>query len=128
MKGPALSDVEAIKTIVRSRFSEIHSIADVARLAGCSAETIRKDFVRKEHLRLSSFIARVKVEAAKRMLERTMIACRDVCLGVGFSREEVGERIFKRHAGITMKRYGGLVAKNTRRERHTRIYAAKVNR
>ena len=53
MKGPALSDVEAMKTIIRLKFAKIHSIADVARLAGCSAETIRKDFVRKEHVRQS---------------------------------------------------------------------------
>ena len=91
-------DIQEVKRYIRLHYQEIRSIDDVASFTKLSPETIRKDFIRNEHMRLSEYIARVRIEKAKRLLEQTKMTCRQICVTVGFSREEVGERVF--HADI----------------------------
>ena len=98
-------DTQELKRIICRHYQEIRSIEDVAAYTEFSSETIRKDFVRKEHLRLSQFIAREIIMKAKQLLEQTKMPCRQICFAVGFSREEVGERVFKRIVGKTMKEH-----------------------
>ena len=116
-RSQTMVDIQEVKRLIRLRYREIRSIEDVASLTRFSSGTIRKDFARKEHMRLSEYIARVKIENAKRLLEQTKMACRQVCFTVGFSREEVGERVFKRIVGRTMKQYRERSNKRARRRR-----------
>jgi len=83
-------DIQEVKRLIRLHYHEILSIDDVASLAKLSPETLRKDFIRKESMRLSEFVTRVRIENAKRLLEQTRTTCRQICSTVGFSREEVG--------------------------------------
>jgi len=98
-------DVPVLKRLVSDHLGEIHSLSDVARLSGCSRETIRKRFVNSELVPLSDFIIFERIEKAKRLLTSTTLTCCEVCNEVGFSRPEVAMRDFKRFTGVTMKRY-----------------------
>jgi two-component system response regulator YesN len=110
-------DIQEVKRLIRLHYQEIRSIDDVASFTKLSPETIRKDFIRNEHMRLSEYIARVRIEKAKRLLEQTRMTCRQICVTVGFSREEVGERVFKRIVGMTMMQHREQSHQRSRRRR-----------
>lgn len=103
-----MSDIEFVKRVIRVHCAEIRSIKDAARFTNYSAETIRRDFVRSEHMPLSEYITRIRVEMAKRLLETTEMSCQKTCEAVGFSRADVGARAFKKFTGNTMKGYRDL--------------------
>jgi AraC-like DNA-binding protein len=100
-----MEDMERVKAFVRASFRQIRSINDIARAFNVSRETLRKDFVRIEKSRLSQFVAEARVEEMKRLLSDSDEQCREICLRVGFAREEVGERAFKRKVGMTMMKF-----------------------
>jgi AraC-like DNA-binding protein len=112
-----MEDMQRVKAFVRSSFREIRSIRDIAKAFNISQETLRKDFVRVEKSRLSQFVTDARVEEMKRLLSTSDRHCREICLGVGFAREEVGERAFKRNVGMTMMEF--------RRERALRSAGAE---
>lgn len=100
-----MSDTGFVKRLIQAHISEIQSIRDIGRMTTRSWETIRKDFVRWERATPAAFIRRTRVAKAKRLLMQTELSCQVICHRVGFSREEVGERVFKRLTGLTMKEH-----------------------
>ena len=98
-------DIELVKLFIRTSFSRIKTIDDIAKVFHVSQETLRKDFVRQQGVRLSVYVSNTRVEEMKQLLTATTQPCNKICLGVGFSREEVGERAFKRKVGMTMSEF-----------------------
>jgi AraC-like DNA-binding protein len=111
-----MEDMERVKAFVRASIRQIRSIDDIAKAFNLSQETLRKDFVRHEKTRLSQFVSEARVEEMKRLLSVTAQRCSEICLGVGFAREEVGERVFKRRVGMTMMEYRKSGQPQTREE------------
>lgn len=105
-----MEDIERVKAFVRESIHQIRSINDIATAFDISRETLRKNFVRYQKKRLSQFVAETRVEEMKHLLSVTRRPCNDICLAVGFSREEVGERVFKRKTGMTMKGFRNNLA------------------
>ena len=100
-----MADIERVKAFIHASFNQIRSIDDIARAFHLSQETLRKDFVRREKTTLSRFLSDTRVEQMKQLLVKSAQPCNEICLIVGFSREEVGERVFKRRVGMTMKEF-----------------------
>jgi transcriptional regulator GlxA family with amidase domain len=130
-----MSDIGFVKRVIQAHCAEIHSIKDLARFTDYSAETIRKDFVRLEHVTLSEYISRTRVGEAKHLLETTDMTCQEISDAVGFSRADVGARAFKQFTGRTMGEYRNHSRhKMFRRSRQSNLQAfsrnntAKVNR
>lgn len=69
------------------------------------AETLRKQFRRREGIPISKFIRLMKVENAKKLLTETDKYCFEICYEVGFPREDGGSRTFKQVTGMTMVEY-----------------------
>jgi AraC-like DNA-binding protein len=107
----AVSDLAFIKQIVAGHLSDIQSISDVAGLTGYSPETIRKKFAREEHIPLSAYITKARVEKAKQLLLESNMTCCEISGSVGFQRPETATRAFKRLAGRTMRTYRQLSRK-----------------
>ncbi len=100
-----MSDTGLLKQVIQVHCREIRSIKDVARYTNYSSETLRRDFVRSEHITLSAYIVRVRVDMAKRLLQTTDKYCQEICTEVGFSRADVGARAFRRITGATMREF-----------------------
>lgn len=100
-----MSRVDQIKSIVDAHISDLHSLSDIAKHVNCSPETIRKEFIRVEHIPLSDYITKMRVEKAKQLLSQTNLTCCEICFAVGFSRPEVAMRAFKRLSDQTMNNY-----------------------
>ncbi len=98
-------DSTQIKKLISDHLSQIHTVADVATLAHCGPEAMRKQFKRAEHISLCEQIGRARVQAAKQLLTGTRLTCSEICYTVGFSWPESGMRAFKKIQGKTMKRF-----------------------
>lgn len=98
-------DTRAIKRLVRENLNELNTIEDVARRMNLSPESVRKEFWRRERVSLKDFIIDCKIEEAKRLLIETDLLCKEICLEVGFEREDSGTEMFKRRTGMSMKEF-----------------------
>jgi AraC-like DNA-binding protein len=113
-------DTSRVKSLVWTTLRGTRRIGDIADRLHISQETLRKAFRREEGIPLSTFIARARVEQAKRLLVDSELRCFEICYQVGYSREDVGARAFKRATGMTMLQY----RRSGRRATHrTRLHA-----
>ena len=77
----------------------------LARHAGLSERHFARVFARETGCTPARYVARARVEAARRLLERTDRATADVAGACGFGSAEVMRRAFLREAGVTPQRY-----------------------
>ena len=110
-------DMTRVKTLVWTTLRGTRRIGDIADRLHVSQETLRKAFRRAEGVPLSTFIARARVEQAKRLLLDSELRCFEICYQVGYSREDVGARAFKRITGMTMLEYRRIGRRGTHRTR-----------
>ncbi len=98
-------DTEHVKKYIERNVRRVCGVAPLAADLDISAETLRKQFRRREGIPISRFIRLAKVEIAKKLLAETDKYCFEICFEVGFSREDGGSRTFKRVTGMTMGEY-----------------------
>jgi transcriptional regulator GlxA family with amidase domain len=97
-------NLEAIKADVQGNIGKIRTIEDIARRNRVSPQTLKKEFLRKEGIGISEFLARTRVEKMKQLLIASDEKCLVICLRAG-CREDVGGRLFKRLTGMTMEEF-----------------------
>jgi len=102
-------DTLHVKMWIEENLERIHTIEDVAAGLHVSSETLRKDFQRHENIPLSEFITNTRVRAAQALLVNTELRCFEIAFTVGFSREDVCAKTFKREMGMTMEQYRELI-------------------
>jgi AraC-like DNA-binding protein len=91
---------------VRENIDRINCINDVANAFAMSPETLRRTFSRQEHEALGHFIKTEKISKMKELLRNTEKKCFEIALcDLGFRREDVAARFFKRATGVTMLEY-----------------------
>jgi AraC-like DNA-binding protein len=98
-------DPRLVKKVVSKQLHRIKTISDLAQLLGSPAEALKKGFMRRERISLSKYLSEVRIERAKELLLKSDLKCKEICFAIGFSREDIGSRIFKRHTGISMKEF-----------------------
>lgn len=101
-------DTNQVKEYIERNAGKLCGVVPLANDLRIPAETLRKQFRRREGIPISRFIRRIKVENAKRLLAETDKYCFEICFEVGFSREDGGSRTFKRVTGMTMQEYRGI--------------------
>ncbi len=100
-------EINEVKTYILEHILEIKTLKEVAGMLHICAETLRKDFLRKEHILISHFILNQRIEKMKYLLETTELRCFEICFMFGV-REDSGEATFKRVVGLTMEAYRTL--------------------
>ena len=93
---------------VREHYAEPDlDLAAIAAYAEVSRNHLSWEFARETGERLSSFIARVRVEAAKELLSETALKTYEIAERVGFSNVETFCRVFKKVSGTTARGFSG---------------------
>lgn len=110
-------DIDSLEEYIRTNVKEIRGAEHLARWAGCSVETLRKEFWRKEKRTLRDYVLEVRIETAKRLLVETDLPCKEICFEAGFGREDSGAKMFRRKVGMTMDRYRAMSRDGTTLER-----------
>ena len=98
-------DARIVKKVVSKEQSQIRTISDLAQLLGSPPDALRKEFMRRERTSLSRYVSGVRIERAKKLLLNSNQKCKEICLAIGFSREDIGSRVFKRHTGLSMEEF-----------------------
>ena len=99
------ADSVLVKRVVELGLSRIGSPADMAKVLEVSPAALKKEFQKTEGLSLSRYVSNIRLSRAMELLSESDLECRVICFVVGFSREDVGARAFKRCTGVTMSEY-----------------------
>ena len=84
------------------------SLDDLADRMSMSVRNFERVFTREVGTTPSQYVLQMRVEAARRQLERTDRALKQVASAVGFGSVDVMRRTFVRLLGITPRRYREL--------------------
>jgi transcriptional regulator GlxA family with amidase domain len=104
------------------------SVDDLADRMSVSVRTLERVFTREVGTTPSQYVLQVRVEAARRQLERTDLGLKQVASAAGFGSVDVLRRAFVRLLGITPRRYRELAAHpvSNRRTDVSRAAGARV--
>ncbi len=95
------------RRFVRERYSDPGlDLAAIAAYAEVSKNHLSWEFSRETGENLSTFISRVRVEAAKQLLSDTALKTYEIAERTGFSNVETFCRVFKKIAGSTPRGFG----------------------
>ncbi|MFW6211410.1 MAG: helix-turn-helix domain-containing protein [Spirochaetota bacterium] len=93
------------RSYVRLHASEKVALSDVADAVGLSPAYLSRLFKEEMGITFVSYLARVRVEAAKGLLKNATLGLAEVATTVGFADQSHFTRVFKRVAGISPARY-----------------------
>jgi transcriptional regulator GlxA family with amidase domain len=89
------------------------SVEDLAERMSMTMRTFERVFTREVGTTPSQYVLRVRVEAARRQLERTTDGLKQVASTAGFGSVDVMRRAFVRLLGITPRRYRDVARQST---------------
>jgi transcriptional regulator GlxA family with amidase domain len=87
------------------------SVEDLARHTSMSVRNFERVFTREVGTTPSQYVLQMRVEAARRCLERTDLSAKQVASASGFGTVDVMRHAFIRHLGITPRRYRELAGR-----------------
>jgi two-component system, response regulator YesN len=94
------------KRAIRERFADASfSLEEAATLAGVSPNHLSYEFSKETGETFSSFLSRVRMEEAKRLLSGTDLMVYEVCELVGYPSVEHFSRSFKKLVGVSPVRF-----------------------
>lgn len=98
-------DTRVVKKVVSQKMDQIRTITDLAKIVGSSPDALKKQFKRKEGISIAKYIRTIRIERVKFLLLESNLRCKEICLTLGFSREDLGSHVFKRETGISMQEF-----------------------
>ncbi len=77
----------------------------LAEIAGTSARSIARLFVKELGLTPHDFVENVRLDQARNLLEATVLALKSVAFDCGFAGPEQMRAVFQRRLGVSPQRY-----------------------
>ena len=103
-----MMSIRELQIWIAEHLNAKHSIADLAKRMAMGVRTFERVFTREVGTTPSQYVLQMRVEAARRQLERTNAGLKQVAATVGFGNVDVMRRAFVRLLGITPRRYREL--------------------
>jgi transcriptional regulator GlxA family with amidase domain len=97
------------------------SVEDLANHVSMSVRNFERVFTREVGITPSQYVLQMRVEAARRRLERTDTSLKQVASATGFATVDVMRRAFIRLLGITPRRYREFVERSKAADGGTRL-------
>lgn len=115
---PAGSGFELALAELRERLVRPPGLPALARFAGMSRTTFSQTFNRELGMTLPEYVARLRVEKAKRLLSGTTMPITELAMEVGFYDSAHLSHVFRRWAGLSPREYRkGSTGRRKRRNR-----------
>lgn len=105
MQASEMKAIEELQLWIADHLGEKISVAALAKRASMSTRTFERLFTREVGTSPASYLAHVRVEAARRELERTDRALKEIAFATGFGSADVMRRAFVRLLGRTPSAY-----------------------
>jgi transcriptional regulator GlxA family with amidase domain len=97
--------VQAAQDWVATHFSMASPIEEMSRRAGLAERTFKRRFTAAAGMSPIAYVQRLRIEDAKRRLERTEAAADEIAWQVGYEEPAFFRRLFKRVTGMTPGAY-----------------------
>ncbi|WPP51942.1 GlxA family transcriptional regulator [Catalinimonas niigatensis] len=97
--------VECTQKFIESHYQDKLTIEQLAALANLSRRTFHRRFKKATHFTVGEYIQRVKIEAAKQMLEADGLTVNEVMFQVGYHDPKAFRDIFRKVAGMSPMSY-----------------------
>lgn len=98
-------EVQKAQEYIEKNFNEKIQVDQLAEKLAMSRRSLERRFKKATHNTITTYIQRVKVEAAKRSLETTRENVNEVMYGIGYSDEKSFRNTFKKITGISPIQY-----------------------
>ena len=95
---------------LRSHFSELVSLDDVATAAGISSAHLSRLFRQELQLPFSDYLCSLRMEEAQRLLSESSLSIKEVGYAVGYHDANYFSRVFKRWVGVQPREYSARTA------------------
>jgi transcriptional regulator GlxA family with amidase domain len=106
-----MSSIRELQIWIAEHLGKRLSIEDLATRMAMSVRNFERVFTREVGTTPSQYVLQMRVEAARRQLERTDKGLKQVAAAAGFGGVDVMRRAFVRRLGITPRRYRELAAR-----------------
>jgi len=103
-EGDSRSLREALDYL-RSHFSDVVSLDDVAMAAGVSSAHLSRLFRQELQLSFSDYLRSLRMEEAQRLLSEASLSIKEIGYAVGYHDANYFSRVFKRWAGVRPREY-----------------------
>jgi transcriptional regulator GlxA family with amidase domain len=120
-----MSSVRELQIWIAEHLETRLSVEDLANHVSMSVRNFERVFTREVGTTPSQYVLQMRVEAARRCLERTDVSLKQVASAAGFATADVMRRAFMRLLGITPRRYRELVGRSNAAEGWNRSIPAQ---
>lgn len=101
--------VQKTQEYIENNYREKIQVEELAQKFALSRRSLERRFKKATHNTITTYIQRVKVEAAKRSLEASRENVNQVMYGIGYSDEKSFRNTFKKITGISPVQYLSLI-------------------
>ena len=108
-QASAMASIRELQIWIAEHLTEYLSTQDLAQRMSMSVRNFERVFTRETGTAPAQYVLQMRVEAARRHLERTDRGLKQVAAAVGFSSADVMRRAFVRLLGLTPARYRELL-------------------
>jgi transcriptional regulator GlxA family with amidase domain len=121
-----MSSVRELQIWIAEHLETRLSVEDLANHVSMSVRNFERVFTREVGTAPSQYVLQMRVEAARRCLERTDMSLKQVASAAGFATADVMRRAFIRLLGITPRRYREFVGRSNAAEGWNRSIPERV--
>jgi transcriptional regulator GlxA family with amidase domain len=104
-QASAMMSIRELQIWIAEHLQTRLSVRDLAHRMSMSVRNFERTFTREVGATASQYVLQLRVEAARRELERTRKGLKEVALAAGFGGVDVMRRAFVRLLGLTPRRY-----------------------
>jgi transcriptional regulator GlxA family with amidase domain len=94
-----------VQAYVIAHINEAFPVERLAEIAGVSARSIARLFVRELNITPHDFVEGIRIDQARNLLEATNLALKAVAFDCGFTTPDQMRSAFQRKLGVTPLRY-----------------------
>ena len=116
-QASAMASIRELQIWIAEHLTELLTTQDLAQRMSMSVRNFERVFTREVGTTPSQYVLHMRVEAARRLLERTDGGLKQVAAAAGFGSVDVMRRAFVRLLGITPRRYRELSERATSHDR-----------
>jgi AraC-like DNA-binding protein len=109
-------DIWKARKFIEERSNEHLSLGKVADVAGINPTHLSEKFKQVTGVKFVDYIARIRFERARKLLEDVDLRVSEIAFAVGFQSLSQFNRVFKRFSGKSPREY--RVTRSRRRKRH----------
>lgn len=97
--------IHKVQDYIEHHYNENLSLENLAEISNLGFRTFQRRFKEATQYTAISYMQKIRVESAKRLLERESLPINDVMIEVGYSDPETFRRVFKRETGVAPMQY-----------------------